>query len=161
MISPLRNLYKCKQVACSVCCCLLICLFAVFKLHFVVACLILNPFFYIDVFVAGLLFFILMLLPYFCIFVDHVNKPIIFCFFGAFVYHFQSTISIFVTIYMTAVLLRLTCSACLLLELIIFMHSWNDHWGNPIDLEPQQSKRLKITHMYTIFIFISILCLMP
>ena len=42
-------------------------------------------------------FFILMLLLYFCLFVDHINKPIIFAF-EAFVYHFKNTISIFVTI---------------------------------------------------------------
>ena len=42
-------------------------------------------------------FFILMLL-YFCLFVDHVNKPINFVF-GAFFYNFKNTISIFVTVY--------------------------------------------------------------
>ena len=39
------------------------------------------------------LLFILMLLLYFCLFVDHVNKSIIFVF-GAFVYYFNNTISI-------------------------------------------------------------------
>ena len=34
-------------------------------------------------------FFILMLLLYFCLFVNHVNKPIIFVF-GALVYHFNN-----------------------------------------------------------------------
>ena len=43
-------------------------------------------------------FFILMLLPYFCLFVDHVNKPIIFVF-GIFVYHFKNITFMFVTIY--------------------------------------------------------------
>ena len=38
----------------------------------------------------------LLLLLYFCLFVDHVNKPIIFNF-GTFVYYFNNTISIFVT----------------------------------------------------------------
>ena len=42
-------------------------------------------------------FFILMLLPYFCLFVVHVNKTIILVF-EAFVYHFKNTIFIFVTI---------------------------------------------------------------
>ena len=51
MSLPSRNLYKCKQVACSV----------------VVACLLLKP------------FFILMLLLYFSLFID-VNKPLIFGF---------------------------------------------------------------------------------
>ena len=61
------NFYKCKQVVCSI----------------VVACLL-------DYFHACLLlyaFLILMLLVYFCLFVDHVNKPVIFVS-GAFVYHF-------------------------------------------------------------------------
>ena len=39
-----------------------------------------------------------MLLKYFCLFIDHVNKPIIFIF-GAFAYPFNNTISISVTIF--------------------------------------------------------------
>ena len=42
-------------------------------------------------------FFILMLLLYFCLLVDHENTPIIFVF-RAFVYPSNNTISIFVTI---------------------------------------------------------------
>ena len=38
-----------------------------------------------------------MLFLYICLFVDHVNKLIIFIF-GAFVYHNKNTISIYVTI---------------------------------------------------------------
>ena len=89
MSFPSRNLYQYKQVACSV----------------VVACYI-YPLFFILYYCTLLLlvyffmpfyFFILMLLLYFCLIVDLVNKPIIFVF-GAFVYHFKKTISIFVTI---------------------------------------------------------------
>ena len=39
-------------------------------------------------------YFILKLLLYFCLFVDHVNKPIIFVF-GAYIYHLRNTISTF------------------------------------------------------------------
>ena len=42
--------------------------------------------------------FILMLLLYFCLFVGYISKPIIFVF-GAFIYNFYNTISIFVTIF--------------------------------------------------------------
>ena len=42
-------------------------------------------------------FFILTLLLYFCLFVNHTNKSIIFVF-GPFVYNFKDSISIFVTI---------------------------------------------------------------
>ena len=42
--------------------------------------------------------FKLMLLLYFCLLVDHVNKPISFVF-GTFVYHFKNTVSIFVTLF--------------------------------------------------------------
>ena len=56
--------------------------------------------YYNDVVVAYLLlyllFFILMLMLYFCLFVDHVNKPITFVF-SAF-YLFNNTISIVVII---------------------------------------------------------------
>ena len=55
----------------------------------VVACLFLCP----------LSFGIKTLLLYFCLFVNHVNKPIIFVF-TAFVYYFKNTISIFVTVWM-------------------------------------------------------------
>ena len=68
----------------------------------VVACLLVYPIFlYTDVVVDCFLlysFFILMLLLYFCLFIDHVNKPIMFVF-GAFLCHFNNTIFIFVTIY--------------------------------------------------------------
>ena len=57
-------------------------------MHFVIACLFLCPF----------LFFILTLLLYFCLLVNHLNKPIIFVF-GAFVDYFKNAFSIFVTIY--------------------------------------------------------------
>ena len=71
---PSRNLYKCKQVTCSV----------------VVACLLVYS------------LFILMLLLYFCflrfIFICWSCNPVIFVF-GNFVYHFNNTISIFVRIY--------------------------------------------------------------
>ena len=39
-----------------------------------------------------------MMLLYFCLFVDHVSKSVVFAF-GAFVYNFNDTISIFKTIY--------------------------------------------------------------
>ena len=39
--------------------------------------------------------FILLLLLYFCLFVDHVNEFTVFVF-GAFVYYFKNTISMFV-----------------------------------------------------------------
>ena len=62
---PLWNLYKCKQVACY---CLFTCLFAVFILHFVVVCLLLNPFIvYADV--VAIFLFVLWLCKeayYFC-----------------------------------------------------------------------------------------------
>ena len=67
-----RNLYKCKQVTCSV----------------VVACLLDNPHFV----VAFLIFYINIV----HFFVNHVHKSIIFVFEG-FIYNFKNTISIFVT----------------------------------------------------------------
>ena len=63
---------------------LFICLSGIFLLHFVAACLFLCP----------LLFnLILMLLLYFCLFINHVNKVIIL---GAFAYYVKKIISIFV-----------------------------------------------------------------
>ena len=95
----LRNLYKCKQVACSVTvACLL-----VYPL-FLYCTLLLLVYFFIPFFKQRLLLFVCffiaffkLMLLYFSLFVDHVNKPIIFDF-GVFVYHFKNTISIFVTI---------------------------------------------------------------
>ena len=67
----MRNLYKCKQVACSAVVAVVCFVYPLFFIrHFVVVCL--------------RLIIILMLLPYFCLFVNHVNKPIIVVF-GAFV----------------------------------------------------------------------------
>ena len=78
-----RNLCKCKQVARSV---------------IVLACLFVYPLFYTALCCCLFTsFFILLLLVYFCLFVDHVNRPTIFVF-DAFVYHFKNTISIFVTL---------------------------------------------------------------
>ena len=79
----LRNLYKCKQVVYIIVVCghlVYVCLY-----RFVAAALLLY------------LLFKLMLLLYFCVFVDHVNKPIIFVFVG-FVYNFMNTIFISLTI---------------------------------------------------------------
>ena len=85
MSLPSRNFYICKQVTCSdVVSCLL-----VYPL-FLYCTLLLPVYFFIP-------FFIPLLLLYFCLFSDHVNKPIIFVF-GAFVYNFKKTISSFVTI---------------------------------------------------------------
>ena len=56
-----------------------------FILHFVGAYLLFNP------------LFLMMLLLYFYLFLDHVNKPTIIVI-GAFVFYFKNTISIFVTI---------------------------------------------------------------
>ena len=94
---PSRNLYKCKQIVCcnffilftlsvQCCCCMFTCLSLFLYTDVVVDCLLLYP------------FFILMLLLYFCLFIDHVNKLIMFVF-GTFLCHFNNTIFIFVTIY--------------------------------------------------------------
>ena len=83
----------------------------VFIVHFVyvrpcrvvVACLFFHQLFYtafcccLFISFSPLLFFILTVLLYFYLFVDNVNKPIIFVF-GAFVYHFKNIISIFETL---------------------------------------------------------------
>ena len=99
---PSRNLYNCKQVACSI----VVTSFVLFR-HFLyrtslLLVYFLIPLFYTDVVVVCLLLYALfisiMLLLYFCLFVDHVKKPIIFSF-GTFVYYFKNTISIFVTLY--------------------------------------------------------------
>ena len=66
-----------------------------FILHFVVACLLLNPLFLLMllllIYLLFIPFFILMLL-YFCLF-------FVYYLLRAFVYHFKKTISIFVTIF--------------------------------------------------------------
>ena len=100
MSLPSRNLYKCKQVACSI---VVICLFA-YPL-FLYCTLLLPIYFFIPLFYCNVVvpcsllyyFFILMVLLDFCLFVDHVNKPIIFVF-EAFVYDFRNTISIAFTL---------------------------------------------------------------
>ena len=79
------------------CCCCLFCLSAIFYTA-LCCCLLTTSFIYFMLMLSlhvylFIPFFILKLLLYFCLFVDHVNKPIIF---GAFVYHFKNTISIFV-----------------------------------------------------------------
>ena len=91
---------SCKQVACSVVvACFVYPLF--FILYFVVACLLFNsPFLYWCCscsFTYLSPFFVLKLFLYFCLLIDHVNKPIIFVF-GDFGYNIKKTISIFVTI---------------------------------------------------------------
>ena len=87
MFLPSRNLYKCKQVACSV----VVACFYPFFYTALCYCLFtsLSPFFYTDV------------VAIFLIFINHVNKPniFVFAFLFLFVYHFKNTISIFVTIY--------------------------------------------------------------
>ena len=68
MFLPLQNLYKCKQVACSV----------------VVACLLHNRLFYTNllllVYFFILFLFILILLLCFCLLVDHVHINPLFLF---------------------------------------------------------------------------------
>ena len=95
---PSRNLYKCKQ---SVYCYLCI-LFTFVLAKLLLPSLLVYPFFYTALLLSSVYFFIpffiLMLLLYFCLFVDYVDNPIIFVF-GAFVYHFNNTISIFVIIF--------------------------------------------------------------
>ena len=97
MFLPSRNIYKCKQ-ALKNCCCYLFAIFFyiglcyLFFISFYTAlccCLFISLFLY---------FFILTLLLYFCLLVNHINKQIIFVF-GAFVYYFKNTISSFVTIF--------------------------------------------------------------
>ena len=84
MSLPSRNLYKCKQVACSVV--VVCCVYPLFFYTALCCCLFtsLTPF-----------VFILMLLLYFGLFVDHVTKPIILVF-EAFSYHLKNAISILV-----------------------------------------------------------------
>ena len=65
MSLPLRNLYKCKQVACNV----------------VVAYLfVYPPFLYGTLFLPVYFFIPFIYLLYFCLLVDHVNKSIVFDF---------------------------------------------------------------------------------
>ena len=83
---PTRNIFQRKQVACSVVVVSFLLVYPLlFILHFVVAYLLLNS------------LFKLMLLIYFCLFIDQVNKSIVFVI-GACVYDFKKSISIFVTI---------------------------------------------------------------
>ena len=86
-----QNFYKCKQAVYCVfclrlslqnCCCLFICLSAIFILHFVVASLLLNPLFYTDIVAKSL-------------FIRWSCKETNFIFW-AFVYHFKNIISTFV-----------------------------------------------------------------
>ena len=86
MSLPSWNFRKCKQVAYSV---VVACLFVYPLLLY--CTLLLLVYFFIH-------FFILMLLLYFCLFVGHLNKYIIFVF-GTFFHHFKNTISIYVTIF--------------------------------------------------------------
>ena len=88
MSLPSQNLYNCKH--CHNC-----------RLQRVSACLLLNsPFFILMLLLLAYFFIpfsILKLLLYFCLSFSYVNKFIIFVF-GAFVYNFKNTISIFVII---------------------------------------------------------------
>ena len=93
-----KNVYvKCKQVVY----CYLCISFTFGLAELLLTCLVVYPFFILHccncLFTSLSSFFILMLLLYFCLFVDLVNKPILFVF-VAFVYHFKNTITIFVTI---------------------------------------------------------------
>ena len=75
------NLYKCKQVACSVAVSCFYSFTNFFILHFFAACLLLNlPFFYTDVLVTRLLLYPPFLYWYICLFVDDVNKSLLVCF---------------------------------------------------------------------------------
>ena len=65
-------------------------------------------------------FFIVMSCCCFCLFVDHLNKSIVF---GTLVYHFNNTISIFVTIRYCVGLAGFNCSV-----VELFMHGYK----NPI-----------------------------
>ena len=96
-----ENVYKCK-ISINV-----NKLFIVYFVHVrlcrvVVTCLFVYPLFYTALCCCLFIslfpyFFILMLLLYFCLFINHVNKPFIFVF-EALVYYFKNTIFIFVTI---------------------------------------------------------------
>ena len=123
MSLPLRNLYKCKQVVYLLFLYFVYFILAVlllpvylfirfFILHFVVAYLLLYLLLFLYwcccymretrsiILAEGLqwtIMYVRMLLLYFCLFVDHVNKSIIFVF-EAFVFHSNNTISIFVTL---------------------------------------------------------------
>ena len=95
---PSRNLYKCKNVVYVIVVC-------GFCLRLSLQCWLLLP-----VRLLACAFFKLMFIPYFCLFVDNVNKSIVFLFI-AFVHHFNvkrcNTISIFVTICMYICILSL------------------------------------------------------
>ena len=86
MFLPSRNLYKCKQAAGII---VIACFYPVF---------LYCTFLLVVYFLTSFYFFILILLLYFCLLINHVNKPIIFVF-RAFVHHFKNTISIFLTIF--------------------------------------------------------------
>ena len=85
-VKSLQMYTNCLHYCCFAlqsCCCLFTCL---------------SPFFYTALLLLPVYFFIPKLLLNFCLFVDHVNKPIIFVF-GTFVYHFNNNTSMLVTIY--------------------------------------------------------------
>ena len=80
---------------------LIVCFVYVRPCRVVVACLFVYPLFYTALccclFLCPLIFLYWCCWYIFCLFINHVNKPIIFVF-GTFVYHFKNTISIFATI---------------------------------------------------------------
>ena len=88
----LQSVYKYKQ-AC------LLCILLIFVFEELLL-LSIRYFFFTVICYCLFYFFILTLLPYFCLFVNHVNKLIIFVFGFCynFVYNFKNTTSIFVTI---------------------------------------------------------------
>ena len=75
----------CLHLSLQCCCCLYTCLSAFFMLHFVVAYLLVYPPFYVDVDAITL-------------FIRWVCKRVHNFIFGAFIYRFKNTISIFVII---------------------------------------------------------------
>ena len=98
----LRNLYKCKQAAC--CCYLFMCLSGFLYCTLLLLVYFFSPFFYTVVVLACILlycrfiFYTDVVAIVICLFVNHINKSIIFVF-GAFVYHLKSFISNFVKIF--------------------------------------------------------------
>ena len=64
-------------------------------------------------------FFLIMLLLYFCLFINYVNKSTTFVF-GAFVCHFKNTISIFVTICMANDFCR-NCGGNKLVKIVLYL----------------------------------------
>ena len=109
-----RNLHKCKQVDSSI---VVVCFKTVFILQFVVDRLLLN-----------LHFFILMLLLYFRVFINHVIKAIIFVFRS---WLFKNTISIFIyicsvrtIIWIFIYLFIFLYECCLSVSSFYFVHNW-------------------------------------